>query len=58
MTVMGAEGPWRVFISHTSELRDYPAGESYVAAVERAISAAGHAVVDMRDFPAEDRPSA
>jgi tetratricopeptide (TPR) repeat protein len=56
---MGTEvGPWRVFISHTSELRDYPdypAGESYVAGVERAISAARHALVDMRDFPAEDR---
>jgi tetratricopeptide (TPR) repeat protein len=56
---MGTEvGPWRVFISHTSELRDYPADESYVAGVERAIAAAGHAFVDMRDFPAEDRPPA
>jgi tetratricopeptide (TPR) repeat protein len=55
---MGAEGPWRVFVSHTSELRDYPVGESYVARVERAISATGHVVVDMRDFPAENRPPA
>ena len=43
---------WRVFISHTSELRDFPQGMSYVAAAERAISAAGHVIVDMADFPA------
>ena len=49
---------WRVFVSHTSELRDYPPGNSYVAAVERAISAAGHVIVDMADFPAADRPPA
>jgi tetratricopeptide (TPR) repeat protein len=29
-----------------------------VAAVERAVSAAGHVIVDMADFPAADRPSA
>jgi outer membrane protein assembly factor BamB len=46
---------WRVFVSHTSELRDFPAGGSYVAAVERAISACGHVVVDMAGFPAADR---
>jgi hypothetical protein len=39
-------------VSHTSELRDYPRAMSYVAAVERAISAAGHVIVDMADFPA------
>ena len=49
---------WRVFISHTSELRDFPGGTSYVAAVERAISAAGHVIVDMADFPAAEQPSA
>ena len=49
---------WRVFVSHTSELRDYPPGNSYVAAVERAISAAGHVIVDMADFPAADQPPA
>jgi WD40 repeat protein len=41
-----------VFISHTSELRNFPKGMSYVAAAERAISAAGHVIVDMTDFPA------
>ena len=46
---------WRVFVSHTSELRDYPPGNSYVAAVERAISAAGHVIVNMADFPAADQ---
>jgi ATPase family associated with various cellular activities (AAA)/Domain of unknown function (DUF4062) len=49
---------WRVFISHTSELRDFPEGTSYVAAVERAVSAAGHVVVDMADFAAADQAPA
>lgn len=49
-----SEGGWRVFVSHTSELRDYPRGDSYVAAVERAVSAAGHVIVDATDFPAVD----
>jgi Domain of unknown function (DUF4062) len=46
---------WRVFLSHTSELRDFPRGTSYVAAVERAVSAAGYMIVDMADFPAADQ---
>jgi hypothetical protein len=48
-----------VFLSHTSELRKYPEpGQSYVDLVERAVSAAGHAIVDMADFAAEDsRPA-
>jgi hypothetical protein len=54
----GESAGWRVFLSHTSELRDYPPGNSYVAAAERAISAAGHVIVDMVDFPAADQPSA
>ena len=47
-----------MFISHTSELRDFPAERSYVAEVERAISAGGHVIVDMADFPASDQPAA
>src|SRR6266700_8311651 len=31
---------------------------SYVAAAERAVSAAGHVIVDMADFPAADLPAA
>src|SRR6516162_6013018 len=54
----GAGAGWRVFISHTSELRNFPAGNSYVAEVERAVSAAGHVIVDMADFPAANQPPA
>ena len=55
----GAGARWRVFVSHTSELRNFPAGgKSYIAEAERAISAAGHVVVDMADFPAADQPAA
>jgi tetratricopeptide (TPR) repeat protein len=55
---LGDEPRWRVFVSHTSELRDFPAAGSYVAAVERAIAACGHVVVDMADFPAADQAPA
>jgi hypothetical protein len=48
-----------VFVSHTSELRSFPAGgKSYVGEAERAIAAAGHVIVDMADFPAADQPAA
>ena len=50
--------PWQVFVSHTSELRAFPEGMSYVGAVERAISAAGHVIVDMAGFPASAQASA
>ena len=63
MGLAGSEGSgdgarWRVFISHTSELRDFPREKSYVAEVERAISAAGHVIVDMAVFPAADQAPA
>jgi hypothetical protein len=47
-----------VFISHTPELREFPAGWSYVAEVEQAISAAGHVSVDSAAFPAGDQVNA
>ena len=47
-----------MFISHTAELRDFPTAMSYVAAVERAVSAAGHVIVDMADFAAGSQPPA
>ncbi len=49
---------WRVFVSYTSELRDFPRGMSYLTAVEHAISAAGHVIVDMTGFPSSDQAPA
>ncbi len=54
----GGNNPRRVFLSHTSEFRNFPQGVSYIAAVERAVSMAGHAIVDMVDFAAQDQEPA
>ena len=53
------QSPWRVFISRTSELAEFPGedvGGSFVAAAKRAIERAMHAVIDMSNGAASPSP--
>ena len=53
-----SRGPWRVFLSHTSELAQHPDQLSFVAAAKQAIERAGHVAVEMATMTASALPSA
>jgi hypothetical protein len=51
---MRTDAPLRIFLSHTSELREHPKERSYVTAAEAAVMRAGHAISKVAYLAARD----